>query len=251
MAIELRAQRGCGVRCEWGPFGAARADEPAGAVVVVDVLSFSTSVSVAVERGTAVHPIAWKDARAAQLAAAVGAELAVGRHEVTAQRPWSLSPAALRGAPVAERLVLPSPNGSTIAAAARGTVLAACLRNAGAVAAWLRGHGYGTPDFPVTVVPAGERWPDGSLRPALEDHLGAGAVVAALARGGQLLSAEAAAARDLYVATPSVPDAVRRCDSGLELVDLGFAEDVEVAVEVDAGTAVPLLVDGAFRAAPA
>src|SRR3712207_7664615 len=37
--------------------------------------------------------------------------LAVDRREVTDERPWSLSPAALRAAPAAARLVLPSPNG--------------------------------------------------------------------------------------------------------------------------------------------
>jgi 2-phosphosulfolactate phosphatase len=54
-------------------------------------------------------------------------------------------------------------------------------------------------------------------------------------------------ARAAYEATQSIPDAVRRCASGVELVTAGFGDDVEVAVEIDAGTAVPVLIDGAFR----
>ncbi|MDQ2756688.1 MAG: 2-phosphosulfolactate phosphatase, partial [Actinomycetota bacterium] len=105
---------------------------------------------------------------------------------------------------------------------------------------------------PVTVVAAGERWPDGSLRPALEDLLGAGAVIAALrAESSQVsLSPEADAARILYAATPSPTDTVRSCASALELVRAGFEADVDVATEIDAGTAVPVLMGGAFRAAP-
>ncbi|MEV0095209.1 hypothetical protein [Streptomyces sp. NPDC050738] len=88
--------------------------------------------------------------------------------------PWSLSPAALRRAPFVPRLVLPSPNGSAIAAAAgESAVLAGSLRNASAVGRWLADRGYGTLDRPVAVIASGERWPDGSLRPALEDLLGA------------------------------------------------------------------------------
>ena len=111
-----------------------------------------------------------------ELAERVGAVLATGRRAATPDHPWSLSPAALRAAPAPARLVLPSPNGSAIAAAAPPgvTVVAGCLRNATAVGRRVARAG------PVTVVPAGERWPDGSLRPALEDLLGAGAVVAAL-----------------------------------------------------------------------
>jgi 2-phosphosulfolactate phosphatase len=151
----------------------------------------------------------------------------------------------LRKAPAPERLVLPSPNGSAIAATADGVVVAACLRNASAVAEWLRARAAS----PVTVIAAGERWPDGSLRPALEDLLGAGAVLSALsADTADDLSPEAAAAAAVFRGTPSVPDAVRRCASGLELAGAGFAEDVEIAVELDESDAVPVLRDGAFRA---
>ena len=96
---------------------------------------------------------------------------------------------------MASRLVLPSPNGSAIAAAAPGVTVAASLRNASAVAEWLSERFRGDVE-PVSVIAAGERWPDGSLRPALEDLLGAGAVLSALvARTGVSESPEAAAAR--------------------------------------------------------
>lgn len=235
------------VRCEWGPVGAARVAGD-GAVVVVDVLSFSTSVSVLVERDTAVVPAPWRDDRAASLARDHDAEIAVGRREVTEASPWSLSPAALRRAPATPRLVLPSPNGSAIAAASTGVVVAACLRNATAVGRWLGEQGYGV-DRAVSVIPAGERWPDGSLRPALEDLLGAGAVIAALASVS--LSPEAVAARALHATmTPaSIADAVRTCASGLELVGGGFGEDLDIALELDQSGVVPVLVDGIFRQA--
>nr|KEP22683.1 hypothetical protein DA06_17900 [Georgenia sp. SUBG003] len=65
------------------------------AVIVADVLCFTTCVSIAVGRGTAVHPARGRDGRAAELATRVGAELAVPRDEVAAERPYSLSPAQL------------------------------------------------------------------------------------------------------------------------------------------------------------
>jgi 2-phosphosulfolactate phosphatase len=224
-------------------------------VVIVDVLCFTTCVSVAVGRGTAVHPARWRDGRAAELATRLGAKLAVPRAEVTSGRPYSLSPAHLLAARPAPRLVLPSPNGSTIAAAATtGTVVAACLRNASAVADWLVGQRYGSPARPVVVIPAGERWPDGSLRPALEDLLGAAAVVTALAgREAGPLSPEAAAGVASLAATTDLRATLRECGSGRELVTRGWSADVDVAAERDADQAVPVLVHGAFvdRAEPA
>ena len=241
-------QQGYGVRLEWGPVGAARLSRPEAAVVVVDVLCFTTCVSVAVGRGTAVRPARWKDARAADVAARLGADLAVGRDEVTAERPYSLSPAGLLGAPPARLLVLPSPNGSTIAAAApTGTVVAACLRNASAVGGWLVAQGFGTPERPVAVVPAGERWPDGSLRPALEDLLGAAAVITALThRGAGPVSPEAGAAPPVLAATTDLRAVLRECGSGRELVARGWPADVDVAAKRDADPVVPVLVDGTF-----
>jgi 2-phosphosulfolactate phosphatase len=137
-------------------------------------------------------------------------------------------------------------------------VIAGCLRNAAAVGRFLRGS-----PGAVTVIAAGERWPDGSLRPALEDLLGAGAILAALRNldgspapdalrgvGPFSLSSEAEAARACFEATADVAAAVHGCASGRELIEGGFGDDVAIAVEIDACQVVPVLADGAFTAVP-
>jgi len=154
------------VALEWGPVGAKVLAEQCDVIVVVDVLSFSTSVTIAVERGALVWPHKGGE-NARVLARDIGAVLAGNRgsHEGP-----TLSPASLLDIEKDSRLVLPSPNGSSIAfAAVEGgvtalhggvAVIAGCLRNATAVARYVR-------DFDrIGVVPAGERWGDGSLRPA-------------------------------------------------------------------------------------
>ena len=248
---EAHAQRRFGVRLEWGPVGAAAV--PADVAVVVDVLSFTTTLTVAAERGIEVFPYPWNDARAAEHAMRYAATLAVGRFEARARtdrRHVSLSPASLEQVEDVERLVLPSPNGSTIAFALRdtgATVVGASLRNAAAVAAFLRP--WAAQGRSILLVPAGERWPDDTLRPAVEDLWGAGAVLAALADAGVGgLSPEAATAAAAYRSLSSVPDALRDCASGLELVDAGFGEDVGVAARVDAADVVPVLEGERFRA---
>ncbi|MEW2136518.1 2-phosphosulfolactate phosphatase [Streptomyces sp. NPDC005409] len=243
-------QAGHGVRFEWGPAGAALLAKDTACLVVVDVLSFTTSVTVAVESGIRVFPYRWRDETAAAFADQVGASLAVGRSKATGTSPWSLSPAALQRAPFTPRLVLPSPNGSTIAAAAGdSTVVAGSLRNSTAVGRWLADRGYGTAEQPAVVVAAGERWPDGSLRPALEDLLGAGAVIAALRRCGRdQLSPEAAMAAAAFDGVEDVGVAIADCASGRELIEWGYADDVAIATELDASEVVPVLTGGAFSA---
>jgi len=92
----------------------ALADE-ADVAVVVDVLSFATSVTVALEIGAAVLPYPWRDDSAVAFAQRHGTVLAVGRSQTGTGR-VSLSPASMRAhAPSRGAVVLPSPNGATIA----------------------------------------------------------------------------------------------------------------------------------------
>ena len=123
-------------------------------------------------------------------------------------------------------------------------MLGACLRNADAVAEWLAARL--TDGASVAVVPAGERWPDGSLRPAVEDLWGAGAVVAGLVdRGVEGLSPEARVAETAF-RSARLPDELEQVASAVELRDAGFGEDVTVAAETAVSTVVPLLRGESF-----
>jgi 2-phosphosulfolactate phosphatase len=247
----VHAQPGTGVRFDWGLGGAAELGRVCAVLVVVDVLSFTTSVDVAVGRGMRVHPFPW-GAQADAYARRVGAVAAVGRGQVSPERPWSLSPAALQAAPVAPELVLPSPNGSAISAAASATgvpVVAGCVRNAPAVARWLLRRGYGGLRAPIGVVAAGERWPDETLRPGVEDLLGAAAVLNGLIDAPAGFSVEAAVALATYASIPDVPAAIRGSVSGQELIARGFGDDVELAVQAATSETVPVLSSGVFSPA--
>jgi 2-phosphosulfolactate phosphatase len=218
--------------------------------VVVDVLSFSTTVTCAVDRGAAVHPFQWRDGRAEAFAAELGARLAVGRLEAREQAgELTLSPGSMAPLRPGERVVLPSPNGSTISHALLGTgatVIAGCLRNAAAVAEWLAPRLAG--DATLVLVPAGERWPDGTLRPAAEDLWGAGAILHRLVGlGVEGLSPEARLAAAAYAeVAPRISQELLACASGVELTERGFVRDVEIAARTDESPVVPVLVDGAF-----
>jgi 2-phosphosulfolactate phosphatase len=124
---------------EWGPNGLARLGPGAAGVVIVDVLRFTTAVSVAVDRGAAVLPYPWADDGAQTYAAQHNALLAGAGRDGSGGARWSLSPVDLARLRPETRLVLPSPNGSALAYGARdhaphAAVLAGCLRNASAVA---------------------------------------------------------------------------------------------------------------------
>jgi 2-phosphosulfolactate phosphatase len=140
-----------------------------------------------------------------------------------------------------ERIVLPSPNGAALSLQTGDTpTLTACLRNASAVARAAAGLGRH-----IAVIAAGERWPSGSLRPALEDWLGAGAVVAAL--DGHRSPEADAACRSFEADSTRIGSTLLECVSGRELVARGFAKDVAIASELNVSSCAPVLRDGAFQ----
>lgn len=237
------------VRLEWGLSGATSIGKRATVAVVVDVLTFSTALSVAMDLGTTVFPYPWRTGAEAY-AREHSAALAYKR-PLAGRGQFSLSPGTLRSSPAPDRLVLPSPNGSTISHALKESnckVVAASLRNCAAVARWLAAEVEKDPDAAILLIAAGEKWPDGSLRPAVEDLWGAGAVIDAI-RGqlGVSLSEEASVAADAYRSVSGRLDtALTACSSGKELFAMGFPEDVSIASEFDSSTSVPLLKNGAF-----
>ncbi|HEX5731175.1 2-phosphosulfolactate phosphatase [Microbacterium sp.] len=201
------------VRFEWGAAGLARLT-PAEVVVIVDVLRFCTEVIGAVEAGEA-YPL---DAAA---------------HAV-------------------------SINGAAVAEAAEGSgavVLLGALRNASAVARAVSREQLRRGDrTSIAVIAAGEltsRDPGAPLRFAVEDQLGAGAVIDALGLLGiDHTSPEAAAACESFRALRgATKHLLTASGSGRELAERGLAAEVVAAAALDASDAVPVLREGVFVSA--
>jgi 2-phosphosulfolactate phosphatase len=230
----VTTQDGFAWRFAWGETGLRTLARVVDALVIVDVLRFTTAVAVAVERGSTVA-----------LAPLDGSGGSAG--------PWTLSPRWVGEHPAGSQLVLPSPNGGALAltaveAGAR-LVVAACCRNASAVGRTLLASGTAT----VGVVAAGEQSERGGWRAAVEDLLGAGAVLTALDPAASIsapgCSPEAAAARAAFVAArPRLAEALAGCESGRELAARGLGDDVSAAAQLDVSTAVPVLREGVFVA---
>ena len=226
------------LRCEWGEQGVAQLAPISDVVVIVDVLSFSTSVEIATNRGATIFPYRWKDESSVDYALSVNAELA--SHKRQASNGYSLSPSSLVDIPAGTRLVLPSPNGASLTLRTGQTpTLAGCLRNCKAVADFARSYG-----TKIAVIPAGERWEDGSLRPAWEDLVGAGAILSYL--DGRLSPEAEVAVAAFQNLQGNLVTVLERCSSGKELVARGFAKDVELAAAINISSCVPLLVNKAY-----
>lgn len=224
------------VRCEWGLQGVLQLAPISDVVIIVDVLSFSTCVDIVVGQGAIAFPYQWRDESASAFAQSMDAALAAKR----GKGKYSLSPASLLSIPQGTRLVLPSPNGSTLSLATGATpTIAGCLRNAKAVA--LAAMSYGSK---IAVIPAGERWGDHTLRPALEDLMGAGVVLSYLTGS---LSPEAQLAVTAYQSMRQNLDLlIKQCGSGQELIEQGFERDVDLALQLNVSDGVPTLVKGSY-----
>jgi 2-phosphosulfolactate phosphatase len=227
--------------CEWGEAGVVALSPAFDVVVVVDVLSFSSCVDIAISRRGEILPYPDKGQGAKEFAEQHRAALARSRGEGR----FSLSPAAFLDLDPGTRVVLPSPNGAMVSLASRArTTLAGCLRNAAAVARIAAERGRH-----IAVIPAGERWPDGTLRPSLEDWLGAGAILSHLSgRASPEARAAVAAFREHR---GGLEEALLECESGRELEGWGYREDVLLAAMLDASGSVPVFDGVAYRSSSA
>ena len=248
---EFCNQGGFAYRCDWGLDGLEVLAADSAVVIVVDVLRFTSAVCCGLEAGGVVLPYRWNDETAVAYAVQNNAVLA-GRREDSA---LSLSPTDLLAMAAGSRLVLPSPNGSTIAFRAHELgvqhVLAGCLRNATATAEAARRLAAGGP---ISIVAAGERWGshDGTLRAAVEDLLGAGAILAALdpsaAATEPACSPEASAARAAFVAArPRLYETLCQCASGRELLARGWEDDIATSAAHDVSTTACVLNRNEFQ----
>jgi len=205
------------IRCEWGLAGIIQLAPISDVVIIVDVLSFSSSVEIATQRGAIIYPYRGKNAAA--YAEKTGALLAAK----PGQPGYSLSPYSL-------------------STGDRPTI-AGCLRNYAAVAKAAMIYGPR-----VAVIPAGERWHDEgrTLRPAYEDWIGAGAIISQL--NGRL-SPEARAARAAFQEIESyeaLEQRLRECGSGREHLGRDMADNLPLVAAANVSNCVPLLVDGAY-----
>ena len=237
------------VHLEWGVIGARQAAQRGDLVVVVDVLSFSTTLAVAVERG--ITSIVYSGEEIASMGGLTAAGERLGARPISSQRraapgELSLSPASLLTADRDQRVLFTSFNGALVVSAGQDApgVYVIALRNATAgarlVAAAVR-EGLAAR---VTLIACGEQWTsvaaqDAGFRPSVEDWVGAGYIAAALAKEGLVLSTEARVA----IPSPAHLEAIRSSVSARELLAAGFQKDVDLALEVDVCDVVPVRSD--------
>ncbi|MBH1932429.1 2-phosphosulfolactate phosphatase [Serratia rubidaea] len=214
------------VRLEWGIEAVEQLAEMADCIIIVDVMSFSTCISLALDNGAQVYPYPWKDESAIAYGNERGAHIASTERRLTGNG-YSLSPSSLKNIEQGARLVLPSPNGSAISFRAKETaaaVFSGCFRNMAATARAC--HQFKR----ILVVPCGERWPNGTLRPAVEDLAAAGGIISYLT--DRTWSPEASAAVSAYRHSYQKNiSALNECASALELASRGFENDVALCLE--------------------
>ncbi|GGM41544.1 2-phosphosulfolactate phosphatase [Microbacterium saperdae] len=193
------------VRLDWGLAGLERLED-ADVVVIVDVLHFSSRLADAVADGAEVD-----------LAEAAS---------------WSVDAVA--------------PALAVTAAAGGATVLVGGLRNASAVARTVQAvQEQRQARTSVALIAAGERDGSNDLRFAVEDHLGAGAIIAALTDLGIDHTAPdaAVAAEGFRALRRALGHLVSASGSGRDTTD---TDAVAAASRLDAVSAVPVLRDRVF-----
>ncbi len=209
----------------WGQDGLAYYGAFFQSIVIVDVLSFCTTVDIAISKGCSIIPTKIENEdELLSLSQERKAVLAKKRNASGI----TLSPSSMQFLDPNQKILLPSPNGSTlidIASHFGKPIFAGCLRNARILSEVLNSKNF----FPILFVAAGERYPNKTLRPSIEDYWGVGSILATLL-GEKTIEAEYAI-QSFIAASNNIKNNLINCESGRELVLLGFKHDVELAAE--------------------
>ena len=240
------SQSGFQCRMDWGVRGVEEASSRGDIIIVVDVLSFSSTVTTAVHHGAIIYPFP----RVGDIVAfgkAIDAEVLLGRKEAREAGKPSLSAPSFRDeSHRGKKFVLSSLNGATCAKASQKVpaLLIGCLLNASAVARVADKIQKET-GANVTVIACGERWRGDAedrreLRPAIEDYLGAGAILEKLTG---TKSPEARLCITAFEnAKSDLTELIWECASGRELRAWNFEDDVSYPSQIDTLNEVPILV---------
>jgi Phosphosulfolactate phosphohydrolase and related enzymes len=254
LAADTPTQSKYEVRFDWGSEGLSSIAQGAGVIVVVDSISFTTTVGLAVEHGLEVVPFDG-NGEAADAASRADAVLAGprGASGLTLS-PSSITPENVAAIAPKTRLLVSSLNGSRLSAAAAAfgvPVVAASLRNRTAVAQWILQHQVaGGSRLRVAIIAAGETRAEGSIRFAVEDLLVAGSVIDALAAVGiDYAAPEAAVACAAYLGLKRATGHLLTASvTGQQLIEAEARVDVELAGRLDVSEVVPVLGESGFHA---
>jgi 2-phosphosulfolactate phosphatase len=228
-------------RLDWGIPGTVRATRRGDVVVLVDTLRFSTTVTTAAHHGVFIYPCPYEE-DPAEHSARVGADVAIYSLALPGRERVSLSPSAYTNLAPGTKIALSSLNGATCTRYGSDVphLLLGALVNAGAAAEAVARLLPASAS--VTVIACGERSGEageGELRVAIEDYLGAGAILARLPFD---LSPEAQVCAGAFLhARDSLEALLWESGSGRELRDKGLAEDVRHAARLDLYDTVPVL----------
>ncbi|WP_332698629.1 2-phosphosulfolactate phosphatase [Halalkalibacter lacteus] len=241
------------IRIEWGRRGAREAAEREDIVIIVDVLSFSSTVISALRYGARIYPYP-PNLDGSEYAKKVGAEFILGRAEAAKIGKPTLSPVSFNKEHSKKKYVMSSLNGAfcTWISSKVPALLIGSLINASSVASVANRLKLET-KVNITVVPCGEQWSDvreneDTLRPSIEDYLGAGAILSYL--DGERSPETEVCIGAFHNAKPRINELIWECGSGRELRERGFEGDVKHCGRLNVYQTVPILYKDHFVAAP-
>lgn len=232
-------------RMDWGERGTIEASDRGDIIIIVDILSFSSTVTNAIHQGAIIYPFP-KVGDIKEFGKLVDAEVCLGRVEAVEVSTPSLSAPSFNESHRGRRFVLSSINGATCVKASKEgiNILIGSFLNVSSIANLANKFQKET-KLNITVIACGERWSSlegeqRELRPSIEDYLGAGAILELL---DGTKSPEAKVCTSTFQSSKkNLSDLILDSSSGRELKAMGFPEDVIFALQIDLFKEVPAFV---------